>query len=498
MRLGLLLLLPLLPSLCGAQMRDSLPNAPVQHRNRIVKGAHKMISTDGATAQIAGPPKEGATSEEASASSPGLWSHALHNFWLGGQVNVITQGYGHFYAKYSGPQSFENYPNVNATSMEDFYSGAQITRDFEILFDVEDIRGNGLSNTFGIAGFPDLDAQRAPTPGTSSAHTYMSRFLLHGVVPLGVGMVKHSPNYLNLASSLPARRFQIYFGKFSLADFFDRNAYANDDHNGFMNWTADQNGAWDMAGSVTNFTYGGLVEFDDRNWKFRYAEVLESRNPNGRYLDLRIGNNKSGNAQVSWGYSPSTHGKVRLLGYVNEAGMGSFADALAAWHKGLTPTPSTLSDREIGAHEYGYGLNWQQGLPRGFGLFSRIGWNNGKYENYSFTEVNNTVTGGVQIPGALWKRRSDHAGVAYISNGISTEHQKYLAAGGIGFMLGDGGLTYGREQILEAYYNLKLPVVSFAPDFQFVRNPGYNQVRGPVAIFGLRMHIHLGFHRAQF
>jgi hypothetical protein len=416
-------------------------------------------------------------------------------FWIGGQINEVAQGHLSFPALYSGPHSFDHHPEDAVTSVEDLFTGVRVTRDFSVLFDAEDVRGNGLSSAVGMAGFPDLDAQRAPAPGVAAVHTYMSRFLLHYVVPLGEHMVQNTPSYLELARSLPSRRLEIYFGKFSLADFFDQNAYANDDHSQFLNWTADEDGAWDYAANTPGYTYGAYLEFDDNAWSFRFAEALMTRNPNGRYLSLKIGTSRAENAQVGWAYSPSTNGKVRVLGFVDEAPMGSFANALAAWHKGLTPVPDVNAVRQVGAHEYGFGFNWQQGLPHGFGLFARAGWNNGKFESYSFTEVNNTFEGGIQIPGALWHRPKDHVGTVFISNGISRLHQEYLAAGGLGFMLGDGGLTYGREQIFETYYNLHLPLgFSFGPDIQYVTNPGYNQARGPVTIFGMRMHIHFGFH----
>ena len=432
----------------------------------------------------------------ATAQKPQALSEFSGRFWAGGQINVIAQGNPPFHARYSGPHSFENYANDNATSIEDLFTGARITRNFEVIFDVEDVRGSGLSGVVGMAGFPNLDAQRVPSAGGGAVHTYMSRFLLHYIVPLGGGMVANTPSNLELRSSLPARRIEFYFGKFSLADFFDHNAYANDDHSQFMNWTADQNGAWDFAANTPGYTYGAYAEFDDHNWSFRYAEVLMTREPNGSYLSLRIANSKAANAQVGWEYSPATHGKVRLLGFIDQAPMGSFANALAAWRTGLTTVPETSIVRQPGAHEYGFGLNWQQGLPHRLGLFARAGWNNGKYESYSFTEVNNTVEGGIQIPGSLWGRHRDHAGLAFVSNSISSGHQEYLAAGGQGFMLGDGHLTYGRENILETYYNLHLPVgFSIAPDIQYVQNPGYNRARGPVVVFGMRLHIHLGFHK---
>ena len=456
-------------------------------------GFSGLPSQANVTAPLAG------TQGRASAQEPQSLSDFSGRFWSGGQINVIAQGNPPFDARYSGPHSFENYANDNATSLEDLFTGARITRNLEVLFDVEDVRGSGLSGVVGMAGFPNLDAQRAPSTGGGAVHTYMSRFLLHYIVPLGGGTVENTPSNLELRSSLPARRLEFYFGKFSLADFFDHNAYANDDHSQFMNWTADQNGAWDFAANTSGYTYGAYAEFDDHNWSFRYAEVLMTKKPNGHYLSARITNSKAANAQIGWAYNPATHGKIRLLGFIDQAPMGSFSNALAAWRAGLTTVPETSAVRRPGAHEYGFGLNWQQGLPHHLGLFARAGWNNGKYESYSFTEVNNTIEGGIQIPGALWGRPQDHAGLAFISNGISGGHQEYLAAGGQGFMLGDGNLTYGREDIFETYYNLHLPAgFSIAPDIQYVQNPGYNQVRGPVVVLGMRLHIHLGFHNISF
>src|SRR5690348_4918183 len=71
-------------------------------------------------------------------------------------------------------------------------------------------------------------------------------------------------------------------------------------------------------------------------------------------------------------------------------------------------------------------------------------------------------------------------------------HQKYLALGGRGFLLGDGGLHYGRETIVEGYYNLHLwRGVYLGADLQHINNPGYNRDRGPALVPGLRLHLDL-------
>jgi high affinity Mn2+ porin len=103
--------------------------------------------------------------------------------------------------------------------------------------------------------------------------------------------------------------------------------------------------------------------------------------------------------------------------------------------------------------------------------------------------VDRSSSAGLQLQGALWGRDADHAGLAGILNGLSPSHEEYLAAGGYGFIVGDGALNYDPEQIFELYYSYSpFKGMSFSPDWQYVRNPGYNQDRGPVSIYALRCH----------
>jgi carbohydrate-selective porin OprB len=91
-----------------------------------------------------------------------------------------------------------------------------------------------------------------------------------------------------------------------------------------------------------------------------------------------------------------------------------------------------------------------------------------------------------------WGRPEDKVGLAFMSNGISRDHQLYLQLGGSGFLLGDGRLTYAREDILESYYTAHLwRGVYLAPDLQWIEHPGYNKDRGPVLVPGLRLHLEL-------
>jgi carbohydrate-selective porin OprB len=79
-------------------------------------------------------------------------------------------------------------------------------------------------------------------------------------------------------------------------------------------------------------------------------------------------------------------------------------------------------------------------------------------------------------------------GLAVVANGLSSDHRAYLAAGGRGFLLGDGKLNYGSETISELYYRVQLgPYVQVTPDVEWIVNPGYNRDRGPAVVSTIRL-----------
>jgi high affinity Mn2+ porin len=118
-----------------------------------------------------------------------------------------------------------------------------------------------------------------------------------------------------------------------------------------------------------------------------------------------------------------------------------------------------------------------------------LGWNNDQTEPWAFTDVGRTASLGVSVKGAIWNRPNDTVGVAGVFNGISGVHQRFLAAGGTGILVGDGRLSYGLEQIVETYYDARIwKTVHGAVDFQYIENPAFNRDRGPVPVIGARLH----------
>ena len=135
-------------------------------------------------------------------------------------------------------------------------------------------------------------------------------------------------------------------------------------------------------------------------------------------------------------------------------------------------------------------LNMEQELSSEVGVFARASANRSDKETYEFTDINQSLSGGLLIQGNSWARHDDSIGIALVENRISAAAQSYFSAGGLGVLIGDGKLNYAPEKIMELFYSLQLvagATVTF--DYQHIGNPAYNQDRGPVSIYGIRLHV---------
>jgi high affinity Mn2+ porin len=410
-------------------------------------------------------------------------------FWVSGQMNFIFQAHPEFHARYTGTNSLlPNYEKATSRVLT-VYTGLRINGTTELLGDAEETGGSALSQSLGIAGFSNLDAVR----NTSlSKAPYLARAIFHKVIPLGGKRIENERGPTSTFNELPERRIDIRAGKFCTVDFFDVNSVGSDSHFQFMNWSTAQNGAYDYAADTRGYTWGALIEYQAKNYAFRAGDMLMPKIANGIDMEwnLRKAHAENFEFELRKGLLPKKEGTIRFLSYINHANMGVYRDAVARFEGGITPVP------EISVHpfkttiKYGFGMNIEQMLSKNFKAYARWGWNNGKTESFAYTEIDSTFAVGLGADGHQWHRNKDRAGVAFVSNAISKDHQNYLADGGLGFIIGDGALRYGRENILEAYYTLHLWRGMFiAPDLQHVQSPAYNRDRGPVLIPGFRGHV---------
>jgi high affinity Mn2+ porin len=410
-------------------------------------------------------------------------------FWLSGQANFIFQTHPPFNAAYSGKNSLS--PNYDkATSrVVTLYTGVRLSNSTELLVDIEEAGGAALSTGLGLAGDTDLDIVRNPS---LSKAPYLARGMIHHVFALSKDKIENQRTAFSLFDELPRRRLEVRFGKFSMPDFFDVNSVGSDTHLQFTNWTIDNNGAYDYAADTRGYTVGATADYEDRNWGFRFAEALMPKVANGIDLVWKPWQAHAENFEFELrrGLIPKKGGVVRLLAFTNYANMGVYRQAIAQFEAGLTPVPEITDHPWHITRKYGFGVNVEQNLTRHLTAFGRFGWDNGKTESFAYTEVDQTFAGGLGANGAWWHRKQDRAGVAFVTNAIGKDHQSYLADGGLGFLLGDGKLNYGRENIAESYYTVHVwRGIYLAPGVQHINNPGYNRDRGPVVVPSFRAHV---------
>ena len=410
-------------------------------------------------------------------------------YWLSGQANFIFQTHPPFHAPYSSANSLSPHYEKATSRVLTLYSGIRFNDSTELLVDIEEAGGAALSTGLGLAGAPDLDIVRNPL---LSKAPYLGRAMIHKVFALSNDKIENGRNYLSLFPELPRRRLEIRFGKFSVVDFFDLNSVGSDTHFQFSNWTVDNNGAYDYAADTRGYTVGLMAAYQDRNWGFRFAEALMPQVANGIDLVWRPWQVHAENweYELRRGILPKRAGVVRVLAFTNYANMGVYREAVAQYEQHLVPVPDITRHPWRITRKYGFGDNMEQNLMRNVTAFGRFGWNNGKTESFAYTEVDQTFAGGLGANGAMWRRRLDRAGVALVTNAICKDHQTYLADGGEGFLLGDGALRYGRENIVETYYTAHVwRGVYVAPGLQHIWNPGYNRDRGPVLVPSFRAHV---------
>ena len=419
-------------------------------------------------------------------TAPLTWPDRL---WVSGQSNFITQFNPPFSAKYGGPNSFGPDGDSATSRVLTLYTGLRFTHNTEILFDLEETGGGGLSQALGIAGFTNLDVVRNPTLGSSP---YIARLMVHQVIPLSSQYDDAVRGPFGLASKLPVRRLEFRLGKLSTVDLFDLNGVGTDSHLQFMNWAIDNNPAFDYAADTRGYTYGFVTEFYNRNYALRFGEMLMPKVANGLDLDWNLARARGQNFE--WEWHPAIWrdrlSSVRLLSFLNVADMGNYRQAIHGYQSGVKPIPDVTAHRRQGRHKYGFGLNLEQMIREGWRAYARVGWSDGHNESFAFTEVDQHLSFGSDLRGRKWKRPEDKLGSAFVRNRISGDHQTYLALGGLGFILGDGALSYGRETIWETYYNVHIwRGVYIGGDVQRIWNPGYNRDRGPITVFSLRLHV---------
>jgi high affinity Mn2+ porin len=405
------------------------------------------------------------------------------NFSFHFQQTIITQHKPAFGAKYSGDNSLNTDLETQSSLTSTMYGAARLWKGAQVFFNPEISGGAGLSKTLGAAGFPNGETFRV---GSASPSIYIARLYFRQIFEWGKEQDTIEAAANQLAGLRSKRYFSITAGKFGMADFFDGNAFSHDARTQFMNWSLMDNGGWDYPANTRGYTLGAMAEYGQPDWTLRFAFTLSTTEANGAVWDTKIGKANTQTLEFEKRYKLNGHdGTVRILGFRNNGKMGKYTNAL-----NLSP-PNVDTLLAYGSHKYGFGISADQYLTDDLGVFAKVSYNDGHTQTWYFTEIDRSVSFGANLKGTSWKRKDDELAIAFVANGLSAPHRNYLAAGGYGFIIGDGQLNYTPELIGEIYYKINAYQNKFflSPDYQFIANPAYNKDRGPINVFSIRAHI---------
>lgn len=412
------------------------------------------------------------------------WLHAS------GQSTFILQSMPGFPSRYEGPHSLPARRQAQLSHTYTLYLGVRPVSWLEGFVDPEMIRGNGLNGGQGLAGFTNGEVIRNPSVGKEP---YVARAFARITIPMSTQTEPVETGDHQFGGSQAVHRLTLTGGKLATTDLFDTNTYANSTRTQFMNWSFLNSTAYDFAADTRGYTVGAAAELTWDAWTLRVGSFEMPTVANGIDLANNLGSSRGDQVELELRThlagaqaKPTT---FRVLAYRNVSDAGLYAEALAAAGPGVPDITAVRRDRTA---KYGFSANAEQPLADhgDTGLFARAAWNNGQSETFAFTEADASWTLGGQLSGVHWSRPDDRVGLAIAQNFLSGPHRAYLAAGGLGFQLGDGALSAGPESICETYYSWHLcPHADLTGDVQLIANPAFNRDRGPLAVFSARLHI---------
>lgn len=419
------------------------------------------------------------------AAGPGIaFAQENEDFQARYQATYVRQHKSKFSADYSGPRSLGVAPEQGYSFTATVALGWRLARNTEFYLNPEAAQGVPLGGLAGLGGLSNGEAARTAGP---TLRAYRARAFVRHTWGLGGDAEAVESDVNQLAGSADRRRVVLTAGNLSVLDLFDDNAYSHDPRTQFLNWSLMTHGAYDYAADARGYTWGAALEYFAGDWALRAGRFAQPREPNQQQLDPRIGRHYGDQIELERGHVLGGQpGRLRMLAFRNQAVMAAYADALAqAQATGLTPDLSAV--RSGRRAKQGVGINLEQALAPGVGLFARAMRADGRTETYAFTEIDRSASAGLLVQGSHWSRPQDSVGVAWARNGLSGAHRAYLAAGGLGFFIGDGRLRYAPEQVVEAFWRVAVGAgLWLTLDWQRIAQPAYNADRGPVSITSLR------------
>jgi high affinity Mn2+ porin len=369
----------------------------------------------------------------------------------------------------------------------------------------EFVAERGLSQLRGLGGsIQNFELQKT---GSEVPTLYRSRLYLRQIFNIGGDPVEKTSDPMQLATVVGSRRIVLTAGTFTSLDIFDRNNVTWDPRQTFLNMAFMTHSSWDFAADARGYSLGGAAELYWDDWALRISRMAPPLNPNQLPIDTDLFQVYADAVELEHDHVLFKQaGAVRVLGYRNREVAGRFSDAIAALQadpaKNAAACPANAFNYGSGNvtapdlcwvrkpdTKVGIGINLEQHITEDVGVFLRAMYSDGQTEVDAFDPADRDLSFGAVAKGPLWHRPFDVAGLGYAAAYISSIHAQYLAMGGVDGFVGDGHLRQAPENVVDVFYSFNLlKAIWLTADYQHIWNPGFNADRGPVEIFGGRVH----------
>jgi hypothetical protein len=425
-----------------------------------------------------------------------------------GQTTYIYQWQPAFKANYTNlngtPNSLLPTPATSFTATATGFFGLKTWEGGEIYAVPEMISERPLSDLKGLGStIQNFELQKT---GSVQPVIYLSRVYFKQTFGFGGDRLPVESDPMQLGTTVDSHRLVFHVGNFSVLDLFDKNSYSGDLRRQFLNMAFLTYAAYDFGADARGYSWGGTAQYFYDNWAVRAGRVIAPYHPNQLTLDWNILEYYSDSYELEHSHLIGDQpGVIRLLGFRNREDMGSFQEAINmfqsnpsqynattcnSWSYG-NPNPNApdLCWARKANTKIGVGMNLEQQVVDGVGVFIRGMWADGKTEVYSYTATDRSLSTGTLVNGWHWGRQRDLFGLGYGQGWISKSHAQYLAMGGIDGFIGDGAITWRSEHVVDTFYSVNvLNPVWITADYQYIVNPAYNAARGPVNVYTLRFH----------
>lgn len=432
-----------------------------------------------------------------------------HETWNAyGQFTWISSWKPPFPAAYTNANgsnhSLFNSGEHSYTVTATLFLGARLWPGGEAYFAPEVISLRPFSGLNGLGGaVQNFELQKT---GDMAPQVYRSRAYVQQNFNLGGGPVVKTSDPLQLGAVVDRRRIVLRAGNFTILDFFDRNAFASDLRRQFFNLAFMTYSSYDFASDARGFSWGGTAELYWDDWTLRYGRITPPKTPNALPNELRLDKNYGDQAELEHRHTLfGQEGAVRLLGFWNRGRVGRFDDAITEFQADPTKNAAACGERYNYGSEnanapdlcwarktnwkVGLGLNLEQHITEDVGVFLRGMFVDGQTEVYAYMPPDRSLAFGALLTGKPWHRPWDAAGAAFGMAWISKSHGDYLRMGGVDGFAGDGALNQAMESVIEAFYSVNfLTAFWLSADVQHITHPAFNADRGPVNVFGGRLH----------